>query len=360
MALGYSDERDLILPLFAGIAEAPLWDTFLRRLRMRTGARRMCLVVRAGNAGPLRRVVSAAGDPATFPELDELAEAGLLPYLSLRPNRVYSLDEFITPGKAVAAADSRHGLLEQAGVAHARIIRIPAQAGREAWLIALHDRHDFGAADSVLLSTLAPHFALALNMLGERDALQSRAAIAEQALSLIGVGQAAFDEEGRAIAADAPASAQLNLAANGRPQLRGRAARALNAACDELRRAAAEARRIVRLDDDGAHDMLLRPAPRPHRGLPGGPVAVGLVREPPRAPTLSAAHVIAATHGLSLREAALAEAMSRGESIVEAGARLQLTAETARNYTKRIYAKTGATGQADLVRMVLTGLAPFA
>ncbi|MET0587942.1 MAG: LuxR family transcriptional regulator, partial [Novosphingobium sp.] len=43
-----------------------------------------------------------------------------------------------------------------------------------------------------------------------------------------------------------------------------------------------------------------------------------------------------------------------------AGAELQLTQETARNYSKRIYAKTGANGQADLVRLMLTGLAPFA
>jgi DNA-binding CsgD family transcriptional regulator len=35
-----------------------------------------------------------------------------------------------------------------------------------------------------------------------------------------------------------------------------------------------------------------------------------------------------------------------GETIVEAGRRLRLTSETARNYSKRIYAKTGAAGQA--------------
>jgi DNA-binding CsgD family transcriptional regulator len=74
----------------------------------------------------------------------------------------------------------------------------------------------------------------------------------------------------------------------------------------------------------------------------------------------SASPVIAATLNLSPREAALAEAVSKGRSIVEAGAELKLTQETARNYSKRIYAKTGARGQADLVRILLTGLLPFA
>jgi DNA-binding NarL/FixJ family response regulator len=72
------------------------------------------------------------------------------------------------------------------------------------------------------------------------------------------------------------------------------------------------------------------------------------------------AAALQALHGLSAREAALAQAISCGEPLVEAGLELGLTVETARNYSKRIYGKTGAAGQADLVRMVLTGLAPLA
>ncbi len=45
---------------------------------------------------------------------------------------------------------------------------------------------------------------------------------------------------------------------------------------------------------------------------------------------------------------------------MEAGLALGLTVETTRNYSKRIYGKTGATGQADLVRLILSGLAPLA
>ena len=74
----------------------------------------------------------------------------------------------------------------------------------------------------------------------------------------------------------------------------------------------------------------------------------------------AAARVLRAEYGLSEREAALAVALSRGEGIVEAGTSLGLTVETARNYSKRIYAKTGTRGQADLVRLILTGLAVLA
>ena len=89
-------------------------------------------------------------------------------------------------------------------------------------------------------------------------------------------------------------------------------------------------------------------------------VAVGAVRLPQPAEPRASPRVVAELMGLSEREAALADAMSRGASILDAGAELLLTPETARNYTKRAYAKTGATGQADLVRQVLTGLTPLA
>ena len=51
-------------------------------------------------------------------------------------------------------------------------------------------------------------------------------------------------------------------------------------------------------------------------------------------------------------EARLALALARGMSIAEAAVDLGITVESARTYSKRIYAKTGARGQADLVRFV--------
>ncbi|MDR2858719.1 MAG: LuxR family transcriptional regulator, partial [Novosphingobium sp.] len=142
--------------------------------------------------------------------------------------------------------------------------------------------------------------------------------------------------------------------------VRANAAQMLNAACRELSGAPLTARRVIRLDERTGKDMLLRPAPISADSLTGLGYVIGLVRLSRREETTGAARVAAATLGLSEREGALAEGISRGLSILEAGHALQLTPETARNYTKRIYAKTGASGQADLVRLLLTGLSPFA
>ena len=190
--------------------------------------------------------------------------------------------------------------------------------------------------------------------------LRLRATIAEDALALLGVGQAIFDPGGQAIIADAIATDELDIQSTGRAQIRAGAAQALGTACRELSTASPEARRTIRFDDRLGKDMLLRRAPVAADSPLSSGYAVGLVRRDRRENMRSAAPVVAATLGLSNREAALAEAISQGRSIVEAGAELQLTQETARNYSKRIYAKTGASGQADLVRLLLTGLAPFA
>lgn len=54
----------------------------------------------------------------------------------------------------------------------------------------------------------------------------------------------------------------------------------------------------------------------------------------------------------ALLEASLVLALSRGKSIAEAAEAMNLTVGSARTYTKRIYAKTGARGQSDLIRFI--------
>jgi DNA-binding CsgD family transcriptional regulator len=63
---------------------------------------------------------------------------------------------------------------------------------------------------------------------------------------------------------------------------------------------------------------------------------------------------------LSLSEARLALAIARGLSLAEAAQELALTVETTRTYSKKIYSKVGARGQADLVRVIHRSLLLFA
>jgi DNA-binding CsgD family transcriptional regulator len=65
-------------------------------------------------------------------------------------------------------------------------------------------------------------------------------------------------------------------------------------------------------------------------------------------------------YGLTASEASLARVLIRGATVAEAAESLRITRESARTYTKRVLAKTGAARQSDLVRRVLAGPARFA
>jgi DNA-binding CsgD family transcriptional regulator len=84
------------------------------------------------------------------------------------------------------------------------------------------------------------------------------------------------------------------------------------------------------------------------------PAVIALCRFPP-ALSLERAQRLAELHALPRREAELAIRVSGGASIAEAAEDMGLTLETARNYTKRIYARLGVRGQAELATLVCTG-----
>lgn len=358
MALSSLDERDLLIPLAEGIRQDPMWDTFLARLRQRTQATWACLLVRMIPTAHLPPITRVAAERPGLPEPDfeALSDLGLIPYAALRPGRVYALEEMLDFSQAGLADRQRAGL-KAADIAHARFIRVVSREQNSAWIVLLSERRPFDAEDSALLSALAPHFAVALDTLGELGVFSLRQAMAEQALGLLGIGQVALDREGRVVLADDVAREALDALPGVRLVSTGGPARDLASACAALARAPASARLVVTLDTRRGIDLLLRPLPAP-KGT--AIAAIGTIRLPQPRKSRARPEVLAHLLGLSEREAALAEAMSRGASILEAGAALRLTPETARNYSKRAYTKAGVSGQADLVRKVLTGLAPLA
>ena len=347
MAITRTDETNLLLPLFEGIFEVPVWETFLRRLAQRTGAQRVRMTVRnalAPGQPPLRRRVLAdrlaeRDDPGEPDPLDQRV------YAALRPGRVYGLDEireFDPPARRAQQAAT----LDAARIGDARLIRVAGHGDLNAWIVLLHERAVFTAADSALLAALAPAVATALDVFAEIGGLRLRADAAQATLALLGIEQAVLDRDGRPLGIEAPLK---GLTARPIPEL--------TAACADLAEAPREARRWIALDGAPA---LLRPTGLSREGVAHPAAAVAMRRIEARENAASSAAVLVREFGLSAREAALAEAISRGVPLIEAGKALSLTAETTRNYSKRIYAKTGTKGQADLVRLVLTGLAVLA
>ncbi|MGD0913909.1 MAG: helix-turn-helix transcriptional regulator [Terracidiphilus sp.] len=81
--------------------------------------------------------------------------------------------------------------------------------------------------------------------------------------------------------------------------------------------------------------------------------ALVFISDPERAP-LSRSAVLRALYGLTAAEGRVADILLQGLEIPEAANRLGITLETGRLYVKRILAKTGASRQAELVRLMIS------
>lgn len=359
MSLASSDPSHLILPLFEGLFETPIWGRFLNGLHRRTGAQRVCLLVGdtdSATAPILLRHV--ARDSDAVQDGDDRRALEALSLSSLRPNRIYALEELLDLDDT-ARRQAQDAALATASVGDGRFMRVTARSGATMLIALLHARRVFEAADSAMLTALAPAIAVVLDLRDTVARLQMRTAAAEDGLALLGIGQAVLDARGSLIVSDSQA-AILAPALFGTDAQRRPADEALRQASGALAGARPSERRLVPVDATGARYALLRPMPRgPGSDMDRGS-AIAAVRVERVSDDELAVRALQAGTDLSEKEAALAIAISRGQSVADAAHALNLTLETARNYTKRIYSKLALTGQADLVRYVLSGLAPLA
>ena len=116
----------------------------------------------------------------------------------------------------------------------------------------------------------------------------------------------------------------------------------------------------VRLSDDPQLELLVTSigAPGPDEAVIGASVAVHIQAAPSTTPEPAAA--LEELFDLSPSTARFAWALAQTGGIAESAEQLGLTIETARFYSKTLYAKLGVKGQAELTRRVLTSAAALA
>ena len=299
MPLSRADETELLTVLYDGLHETPPWSSFLHRLLRRLGADRISLIFGRGES-PDRSAPQF--DAARYGEEEQrrVARSAMIDLLQdrkLRPGRVYDSDEISDPRASAAG----------------RFMRVAEPGGLSAWLAITGREGAFGAADSALLSSLAPHLVTMLKLYAVMERASLKLAISEDALARAGVGWEAVDELGRSVE---------------RGGLRG---------------------------PTDAKSFLVPPP----RNTPLAPVGVRLMRARPDL-GVGAIKGLKNQFGLSHGEARLAVLLANGRSLIHAAEDLGLTIETARSYSKSVFAKTGTSGQPQLVRLVLTGPASLA
>ncbi len=270
------DETALLATLHAGVHGDLPWRAFLGRLQQRCAADLASLILSE----------SGAADPmcwSTPPAPSEATEITAL--RSLRPLRVYAFDELHHRGQSA----SRFG----------RVVKIDGREGWSAWIVLARSASDFTAADSSLLSALAPHIAIAMRTYVLMERQRQRLSVAEDLLQRAGIAWRSRADSDNTTS-DAPHADTLVL-------------------------------------PHGAIVTRVQTSPGPRQIECYGQL-----------------------WSLTPAEARFAAAIADGKSLDEAASALSITIETARHYSKRLYAKTGARGLPDLVRLLLTSVASLA
>lgn len=369
MRIGLSAGNDLLMAIYEGPFEQPLWSNFLDRLRAQTKASYASLIFRPPDRPASSPVEFFSGAQAP-PELqrayaEDIHKRDPLPYFRLREGRVYMVGELLDMHDPVHKA-FLEDLLIPSGMQRMRIVRITEPGGVSAWLSIARDEPEFNAADSALLSALVPHVRTALRGYVAIEKERFRASVATEAVQRLNFGWISLGRNGKVVETSLHADrllrhcADLRIGRNGRLAARktslDRELDAIIRACADNPRARPRALNISR---DPWIDMLI--VPMQGEQAPTGPTPVAIAYVQGDIQSAADRHEqIAELFGLLPSEARLALALSRGLTIVEAAAHLGLTEQTARSYSKIIYAKMGARGQADLIRFILASVLALA
>lgn len=322
-------EADLLVPLHDGMFEQPMWQTFLVRLQGIAEADRAALVVRGGEAAIFETA------PGPVPDL-----------ANLRDGRIYD-------GAEVGLSPSM------------RLVRFGNPSGVQGGLLLDFERPP-GADVGRLLAALLPHLRVALRVFASLERERARSSIRSEAMSRLNFGWISLDERCRIVDCDEQAERFLERSGSlkrgpydrltpASPQ----ADRTLTALVRSFAQDPKARPQAINLSHDPWIDILV--APLRVEALAGAEQAVAAVYfRGDRSSSADRAQQLTDIFDLTSGEARLAWSMAQGLSIAEAADEHGLTIETARNYSKKIYAKMGARGQVDMVRNILTGVLALA
>ncbi len=359
----------LVEALIDGAFDAPPWSRFLETLCRAMAADYAILLCRPPGRPMDEGLQLGAGESRVMEVAEKFKNffypKNSVPRLGTEEGAPYSLADLQRLGEAHDTS-SCTTLVDEFGIVGLRYLRVREPRGVEGWLIIARSEKDFEDRASGLLAALAGPLrsVLRVHVAGESDRFRAR--MAAEAVRRMRCGWFLLDEEGYVLSADPFGESILSesevLSRNSGGKLVVRPADLEREIFQNVAKLASERNvrpRAISLRSDPWLDMLLVPGRTKMISDTAVPTVIAYVhsdnwRSAERYSQLSD------LFDLSRSEAKLALALCRGKSIAEAAMELGLALETARSYSKSIYAKTGTRGMADLVRIIMGSILTLA
>jgi DNA-binding NarL/FixJ family response regulator len=356
--MGSGKTTDLLLRLMNGGFETPLWSTFLEKLRQRTRADYASLVFRPPGlpSNTVFHLFTGNRCPPVIQQLyrDSFYKRDPTPYHEMREGRVYALGELLRSDNPAHAIYLK-AVMAPSGMNAARMMRIIEPSGVNAWLTITRRKLDFELKDDALLNAIAPFLRSVLRNFVALERERTNAALAGEAIQRLSFGWITLDAGGHVLEADAQGESILQKSGALRRDARGilkgstqKKGRELLEVIKALASGQTARPRAMILSRDPWLDMLLVPANRNAMSAKSVPAVVAYVHSDSSFGA-DRCEQLAQLFDLLPSEARLALALGRGLNIAEAAKELNLTEGSARTYSKKIYAKMGARGHADLI-----------
>ena len=298
--------------------------------------------------------------------LEKYASLDPIPYQSLSPGRPYL-------GRDIYNFDGSfyREFLHPQGIDDLVIILIEDGCGMRAWLTLARDttQPKFSADDCDFITSLTPYFAAALKVFSALKATEMERDIYRDALNNLLLGTLLVDQNAHVVRVDAAAARILER----HPEVAvvNTYLRVTHQADDAKLRDAIAASILdsssatptysfaMRLTANSNLTLVIR-ALKPNANSANEKNAVAIVYlSDAEAESVVSEEQLVELFGLTTTEAALTRQLVCGRTLAEAAQILHLSEQTARTYSKHIFAKTGTHRQAELVRLILSSAALF-
>lgn len=380
---GDTDHYDQLLGLvYEGSLEAQPWQSALSRLRELLDAQVVSLVLRppaAGDPGVILNSVrpdDSKQQVAAGPDDWELTAYrdeffALDPFVNLPLDEVTALKD-ILPDRELVDSDYYRQYLQPVGLFHILGVDTAEPGGMMARLRISRRQaeNEFSAAERDLLERLTPHLRRAIQIYATLNRTTSERDVYAGAVSQLAMATIILDEQARVLNANPVAQVLLDqadgLTVKGKHlQLAGRDAnRELQQAVETIIKAqqqghpsVARALRVPRSGGRADLGLVVRPVPVSEWSEgQSSPCAAVFVSDPDLHESASK-HTLGELFELTPAEANLAILLARGLSLADVSQTQNISQHTARAQLKSIFAKTGVSRQAELVRLIIKSVA---
>ena len=373
---GAADDLALVALIHEGVFDSQPWSGFLAALRRRLGARYANVIFRRPGSPDegLIEWSDAEGGEASAKAIRANYERSFIgldpfPYFRMEPGRVLRLPDLMGDSDYRAHPYFRE-FLQPNGLEYMLLFRVVEPRGHQAWVTVTQpcDGRDFPQSATNLCALLAPHFATALRCYGELEAARITREIRDRVMQKLNFGCVIVDARRFVVRSDdSPARSlasnlPIGIDAAGKVRLASAAAdRELGLLLARIESGALNTAQAIVSESDERLDVLVVPLARSVAGASAAVATVYFQLRPDSQPiSLEQRERLRELFGLSKTEARLALCLAGGLTLAQAAEEIPITIESARTYSKRIFAKTGTARQADLVRVLLKSVVTLA